>query len=191
MMQLKVLKVLKALWWSAALAEIASIFLLASDSTQLLDYLHFNGGDLEALDSSFTFLSGAFMAVAGAVGRVLCYRTLGKFFTFEMSIKKDHGLIKTGPYSIVRHPSYTALALNCLGMLLVFVCPGSWTRESGVLNTTLGRLVVSWVCIIYPSITIALLQRLPEEEAALSKISGREWEQWKKEVPYKLIPFIY
>ncbi|CAF4350854.1 unnamed protein product, partial [Rotaria sordida] len=32
--------------------------------------------------------------------------TLGAFFTFELTIRSTHKLIKTGPYAYVRHPSY-------------------------------------------------------------------------------------
>jgi len=31
-----------------------------------------------------------------------------KFFTFEATIANNHGLVKTGPYAIVRHPGYAA-----------------------------------------------------------------------------------
>ncbi|KAH6914447.1 hypothetical protein BKA70DRAFT_1182670 [Coprinopsis sp. MPI-PUGE-AT-0042] len=185
------LKIAKALWWCGALAEVASIILLESKSEQLLQYLQFSGGNLDALTLSPGFLFGVLIASIGALGRLSCYRALGKYFTFEMSIKKDHGLIKTGPYSVVRHPSYTAMALNCLGMFFAFMCPGSWTRESGVLNTLIGKVLIIGLCILYPTIVVALIQRLPEEEATLQKLFGKEWEQWRKEVPYKLIPFVY
>jgi protein-S-isoprenylcysteine O-methyltransferase Ste14 len=78
---------------------------------------------LEVLTISPAFVFGALVASVGGLGRLLAYRALGKHFTFEMSIKKDHGLITSGPYSVVRHPSYTALALNCLGMFFVFISP--------------------------------------------------------------------
>ncbi|KAH6914446.1 hypothetical protein BKA70DRAFT_1261444 [Coprinopsis sp. MPI-PUGE-AT-0042] len=184
-------KVVKALWWSASLAEVISILILTSDSRHLLRYLQFGGGDLEALDLSSAFLFGTVVTVAGGLGRVLCYRTLGKFFTFEMSIKKDHDLIRSGPYSVVRHPSYSAAILNCFGMFFVFAWPGSWTRESGVLDTGLGMILVLGPFVFYPLIIISLIRRLPDEEEALHQMFGKEWEQWKKEVPYKLLPFVY
>ena len=71
------------------------------------------------------------------------------------------------------------------------VTQGSWTRESGVLNTLIGRVAFIWLSLLYPLVVLALFKRLPEEEAALHKMFGKKWEQWKKEVPYMLIPFIY
>ena len=40
-------------------------------------------------------------------------------FTFEMSIRKDHMLITSGPYGVVRHPGYTGFLLVVIGMLLL------------------------------------------------------------------------
>ena len=36
-------------------------------------------------------------------------RALGRLFRFELAILPGHKLIKHGPYSVVRHPSYTDL----------------------------------------------------------------------------------
>lgn len=44
---------------------------------------------------------------------------MGSMFTFEMSIRKNHELVTSGPYAIVRHPGYTSVMLVVIGMLLV------------------------------------------------------------------------
>lgn len=49
--------------------------------------------------------------------RMWAYRELGKFFTFDIGIQKDHRLIKTGPYSLLAHPGY----LGQFGMIMGFV----------------------------------------------------------------------
>ena len=74
---------------------------------------------------------------------------------------------------------------------LMTALQGSWTRESGVLNTMIGILAFIWLSLMYPLIVIAVFKRVPEEEAALHKAFGKEWEQRRKDVPYSLIPFIY
>jgi len=40
-------------------------------------------------------------------------------FTFEMSIRKEHILVTSGPYGVVRHPGYTGALLAIGGMLLL------------------------------------------------------------------------
>src|SRR6185437_16196584 len=52
--------------------------------------------------------------IFGGVMRGVCHRHLGKFFTWEQSIYKDHQLITSGPYSYVRHPAYSGLI--CVGI---------------------------------------------------------------------------
>ena len=62
---------------------------------------------------------GYILMITGSLGRVWCYRTLGVFFTFELAIRSFHKLIKTGPYSYVRHPSYTFVCILTIGLWLV------------------------------------------------------------------------
>ncbi|KAG2126910.1 hypothetical protein DEU56DRAFT_959007, partial [Suillus clintonianus] len=66
--------------------------------------------------------------------RLWCFRTLGRFFTFELGVRKGHKLVTTGPYAVVRHQSYAGAALLSIGL---FILHGSWSsliRRSGVLN---------------------------------------------------------
>jgi protein-S-isoprenylcysteine O-methyltransferase Ste14 len=197
-------------WWSSILAEVISILAISTGSEHLLPYLQFHGGNLRALECTTAFVVGAFVTSAGGLARYLCYRTLGQYFTFEISIKKDHRLVKTGPYSIVRHPSYTAITMVYFGLFFAFAYPvrirschplhlgthqgffqGSWVRESGILDVMVIRLLFVGLCIFHPLLVIALFIRSREEDEALRAQFGKEWEKWRKEVPYKLIPFVY
>ncbi|KAF9022890.1 hypothetical protein BDZ89DRAFT_187014 [Hymenopellis radicata] len=70
--------------------------------------------------------------------RLLCYREMGKMFTFELAQRQDHKLITTGPYSIVRHPSYTGSVLAFAGSAVCLLGRNSWMWESGALGTAGG-----------------------------------------------------
>ena len=59
------------------------------------------------------------MTILGGLIRYTCYRALGRMFTFEMSIRRNHKLIMSGPYAIVRHPSYVGSILVVSGMMLI------------------------------------------------------------------------
>ncbi|KAJ7923243.1 hypothetical protein B0H13DRAFT_1477462, partial [Mycena leptocephala] len=50
---------------------------------------------------------GTALIANGAILRLFCYRALGQYFTFKTAIARNHKLVTTGPYSIVRHPAYT------------------------------------------------------------------------------------
>ena len=61
----------------------------------------------------------------------MTFRHLGQFFRFEASIQKDHQLIVSGLYAVVRHPGYT-------GMMLVFIGWVPFANEQRVLGYGVG-----------------------------------------------------
>jgi len=61
------------------------------------------------------FILGCTLVSLGAVIRLAAYQALGHMFTFEMSIKKDHRLVTSGPYAYVRHPGYTGVLSFVVG----------------------------------------------------------------------------
>jgi len=52
---------------------------------------------------------GIAMILLGSLLRRYCWRTLGEYFTGDVRARADQPVIRTGPYRLVRHPSYTAL----------------------------------------------------------------------------------
>ena len=134
------------------------------------------------------FLVGAALCAVGGALRLLCYRALGRHFTFELSLRKDHKLVTDGPYAVVRHPSYTALIMVTVGTLLCLTGQGSWLAESGILSTLIGRLlVVMWAAEV-AWIPIVMILRVGTEDEILRKEFKDEWETWSRRTPYKLIP---
>ncbi len=69
-------------------------------------------------------------------------------FTFELARNKDHRLVTTGPYAIVRHPSYTGILFAMWGFVICLTGRNSWLRESGFMETTAGILFVR----LWPSV---------------------------------------
>jgi protein-S-isoprenylcysteine O-methyltransferase Ste14 len=138
------------------------------------------------------FLVGWFFALSGGLIRFACYRALGSLFTFELSIRKNHRLITSGPYAVVRHPSYTGLVMAILGYSLCHLSGGSWLREcSGLsLDGTVGRALIS-VWAIGGIFAVSVLAARTSKEDAMLKSEFSDWDQWARRVPWKLIPFIY
>lgn len=81
------------------------------------------------LQPSLLMCIGSFAVAFGAFIRLWCYRQLGCLFTFEITIQPGHALITSGPYSVVRHPSYTGIYLTLLGSTAVAFAPGAYLRE--------------------------------------------------------------
>jgi len=180
-----------ALLCSAVRAHAAVPERISDLAASALEYLTFPGGDLQNIRLTPAIFAGLALTCFAGWVRLECYRALGKFFTFELSVKKDHKLVKTGPYAWVRHPGYFAIVLVIVGSGLAFGSPGSWLRESGFWDLWYGKATVLVSAAVPMFITVGLLDRLPREEKVLRETFGAEWEQWAKDVPAKLIPFIY
>jgi protein-S-isoprenylcysteine O-methyltransferase len=71
---------------------------------------------------SFVF-AGVVFFVAGLLLRWWAIITLGRFFTVDVTIEKDHELVERGPFRVVRHPSYTGVLLAFVGLGLSL---GNW-----------------------------------------------------------------
>ncbi|KAI0636972.1 hypothetical protein C8Q77DRAFT_1071217 [Trametes polyzona] len=137
------------------------------------------------------FLVGSALAISGGLIRIACHRALGRFFSWQLSVQDDHRLITTGPYSVVRHPSYSGWLLLVAGKALALLSPGSYFVESGLSSTTAGRVGAGVVFGYLAFVTVVLLRRIPKEDEVLSKEFGEEWQAWTKRTPYRLLPFVY
>lgn len=133
-------------------------------------------------------IAGILLTIASAGLRIAAFHSLGKLFTYHLSIFPEHKLVTNGVYAYCRHPSYTATPFIHWGVLLVITAPGSvlydylgvdWMK---ILITVLGLLVVS-VSYVY-------VGRAELEDQVLRREFGKEWEEWARKVPYKFIPYL-
>ena len=94
---------------------------------------------------------------------------LGRNWSATVTVKQDHELIRTGPYSIVRHPIYTGVLFAFIGTALAI---GQWR---GVLA----------VVIVF----VAFWRKLRLEERWMSETFGEEYRRYRARTK-ALIPFI-
>ncbi|KAI0079810.1 hypothetical protein K474DRAFT_1705284 [Panus rudis PR-1116 ss-1] len=146
---------------------------------------------LQEIRVTSPFLVGCFLTTAGAILRLLCYRELGRQFTFELSSRKDDKLITTGPYSYVRHPSYTGAFVYLIGFPLWLVTSGSWFAECGMWQTTAGKVYVITLIAMLAFFLSSIARRVVKEDKVLRDTYGAQWEAWAKKTPYKVLPGIY
>ncbi len=64
------------------------------------------------------FWLGVAVTIAGLLFAVWAREHLGRNWSRSVTIKQDHELITTGPYSVVRHPIYTGILAGFLGMAI-------------------------------------------------------------------------
>ncbi len=125
-----------------------------------------------ALSTRYPWLAlGMTIFVLGLLLRWYAIIYLGRLFTVDVAIAKDHRLIDTGPYRYIRHPSYTGLLLSYIG---------------------LGIGLSNWVALLLTSVptTIALLARVRIEESALTQGLGHEYRSYAARTA-RLVPFLY
>jgi protein-S-isoprenylcysteine O-methyltransferase Ste14 len=116
-------------------------------------------------------VTGVVLFAAGLVFRWWAIITLGRFFTVDVTIEKDHELVERGPFKWVRHPSYT-------GVLLAFVGYALTLRNWGAM------------LVILVPIFVAFVRRMKVEEDALSRALGDRYAGYMKRTK-RLIPGIY
>ncbi|KAG1804373.1 hypothetical protein EV424DRAFT_304179 [Suillus variegatus] len=185
--------VVKAIYWAVSFAEIVTIVSHTTDSLSFIQAIaqHAVGHGIRDTPITFPFILGTTLAVVGGLIRWWCFRTLGRFFTFQLSVRKGHHIVTTGPYAVIRHPSYTAGIIQMTGMIILHGSPTSWLRRSGVLDFFgLKLAVVAWLAQI-TLLIINIVFRVNEEDEALKLAFRDEWARWAKVVRYRLIPGIY
>jgi protein-S-isoprenylcysteine O-methyltransferase Ste14 len=186
----------QSVYWAVGIAEIATIVAheLASPSDlsrRIQSNFMLNGGSPKNLRLTPLSVGGVLFIAFGTLIRMWCYRKLKNLFTFEVSIRKDHKLVTTGPYSVVRHPSYSGMLVAYIGLTCWHGSRGSWLRESGVLDTVGGKVFFGTFTAYILGILAALLKRGPVEDCGLRKTFGNQWDEWARRVPYLYVPWIY
>lgn len=157
----------------------------------LRELVHVSIGAATRIQLTPSILMGAVLTIMGAGIRMACFRALGRFFTFEVTVKEGHQLCTRGPYSIVRHPSYTGWILQTIGIALCTCSAGSWAREAGWLDTSAGMTVAGAYLGIQVYTALGMLLRCSKEDALMRKQFEKQWDEWAGRVRYRLIPFVY
>ena len=86
-------------------------------------------------------VTACLLGITGGLTRMWCHRTLGRFFTWEITVRENHELVTDGPYSIVRHPSYAGSAMVTAGNIILLTTSGSYFTEAGLWNSVVGKTI--------------------------------------------------
>lgn len=153
------------IWVVIAVSITAAIFVARSRSLRGVLWM------FEFPDSNWIPVLAVALFALGLAIRWWAIVTLGRFFTVDVTIEKDHQLVEAGPFKRVRHPSYT-------GVLLAFV---GWAL-------TLGNWVAMLVLLV--PIFIAFLRRMRVEENALTEALGDRYRDYIRRTK-RLVPGVY
>jgi protein-S-isoprenylcysteine O-methyltransferase Ste14 len=115
---------------------------------------------------------GLLVTWAGIGLRWMCFRALGSYFTVSVMTSPNQRVITSGPYRVVRHPSYMGLLLVLSGIAIVAYA--NWISLASVILLSLAGLVY----------------RIRVEEAALSSALGEAYASYAAGRK-RLIPFVW
>ncbi len=141
---------------------------LISGVVPVLDWAYFNSSPN---DSKVMSVAGVIMIATGIWFRAWAVNTLGEFFTPTVQIQEEHQLINSGPYKIIRHPSYFAAFLSITGV--------------AVLLESLTGIAVSIIAM-----SLAYYVRIGIEEQKLLEHFGNRYREYMLHTK-KLIPFVF
>lgn len=114
---------------------------------------------------------GFILITFGLSFRVYVIQILGKSFTATVKLREGQQLINTGPYSVLRHPSYTGAWIFFVGMSLV-------------LSSVTG------FAIFFIGLWYAYQRRINAEEIALVDNFGEKYLAYQSKT-FKMIPGIW
>jgi len=112
---------------------------------------------------------GVVLIAAGLAFSAAARARLGGNWSATVTLKKNHELIRSGPYALVRHPIYTGMLVAFVGSALAI---GRWRAIVGLALLAAG-----------------LLRKMAIEERLMSEQFGEAYARYRAEVP-ALIPFL-
>jgi protein-S-isoprenylcysteine O-methyltransferase Ste14 len=81
---------------------------------------------------------GMVLLITGIVLRAWSFHVLGQYFTFVVKVSSDQRVVSTGPYRLLRHPSYTGALLAEIGTGLLY---GNWAGLAVLILLTLAMIL--------------------------------------------------
>lgn len=117
------------------------------------------------------FWIGIAMMLVGMAFRWYAIRVLGRFFTRSVATRAGQYVVETGPYRLIRHPSYSGAMVAMLG---------------------LGLAMTNWasVALIVVGMLIGYGYRVRVEERALCEGIGDAYRAYMRRTR-RFIPFVW
>lgn len=125
----------------------------------LVEYL-VRGTGFQAIN----FTTGLLIAALSFVVRAAAVRALGRMWSVHIEIRREHQLVKEGPFAWVRHPIYLAAILELVGAMIFMNSIYTW---------------ILFVVFFAPS----LFARIRLEERAMIAQFGEAYLNYRKTTP--------
>ena len=122
---------------------------------------------------SFITIIGAFFYFGGVGFYLWGLMTMRSQFAvsnlFGAELYKEHKLVTSGPFALVRHPLYVGVILTALGALLIFK---------------------TWAMVVFMPMSLVVIGRAEREERLLEQEFGEAWNAYSFKIP-KWLPKLW
>ncbi len=117
------------------------------------------------------FSAGTVILLGGLVLRGWSFKALGQYFTHVVMVSSDQPVVTSGPYRVLRHPSYTGILLAAIGI---------------------GLASANWADLVALTLLVlsALLWRIHIEENALLGTLGDRYRAYASQHK-RLVPLVW
>jgi protein-S-isoprenylcysteine O-methyltransferase Ste14 len=95
-------------------------------------------------------------------GLVALHSQFGVSGLLGAELYKEHELITSGPFGILRHPMYVGVLLAAVGALLIFR---------------------TWAMLVFSPMSLVVIGRAESEEKLLEQEFGDQWKSYASKVP--------
>jgi protein-S-isoprenylcysteine O-methyltransferase Ste14 len=153
------------LWVVIAVSIMAGVFVARSRSLRPVLW------PFELPESGWIAVAAIGLFALGLAIRWWAIVTLGRFFTVDVVVEKDHEVVQRGPFRFVRHPSYSGVLLAFVGWALTL---RNWAA----------------ILVVLVPIFIAFLRRMRVEESALTEALGDQYRDYIRRTK-RLVPGVY
>jgi protein-S-isoprenylcysteine O-methyltransferase len=153
------------IWVVIAVSITAGVLVAQSRSLRALVWM------FEWPESNWIPMLAVALFALGLAVRWWAIVTLGRFFTVDVTIEKDHELVERGPFRWIRHPSYTGVLVAFVGFALTL---RNWAA----------------ILIVLVPIFAAFIRRMNVEEEALRGALGDRYAEYVKRTK-RLVPGLY
>ena len=132
------------------------------------EYAHFTGPIPR--DGPVAWIGLALFAAGIALQAATMWALRG-MYTVRLGMQPGHHLVASGPYRLVRHPGYLSYIVSMTGIGLAL---------SSLVGLGLAILVLPFI-----------LWRIQREEEMLVAEFGEEYQTYRRETKWRLIPLVY
>ncbi len=147
----------------------STVLIIVSSLACFVFVIYISVNEISLLSPWFTYL-GLAIFLSGMLFRFWAILVLGRYFSPIVGLYKNHTVITSGPYRLVRHPSYTGALVMLFGYAVI-------------LRSWIGAVVM--LAVMLP----VYLYRIRVEEDVLKKRFSNEYLKYAKGKK-KIMPFI-